>query len=187
MSDDPTVMNYDPEKRKGLAATYFRIKSKEVIHVNNLYKMMHEWFVEQEYCDDNEFFPETYYREKRGPNGRRMYVLWRLRKEPEYNPFYTRDMDVLIKCEHIKDVEIMQGGKKFKTNVGEVEIKCWSHMVVDAKGKWRKHWFLKHFLDIYWQRIFYRDFELHKQEVIRDTDDLRAAVKQLLNLIQYHE
>ena len=102
MSDDPTVMNYDPEKRKGLAATYFRIKSKEVIHVNNLYKMMHEWFVEQEYCDDNEFFPETYYREKRGPNGRRMYVLWRLRKEPEYNPFYTRDMDVLIKPEHKK-------------------------------------------------------------------------------------
>lgn len=184
---DPTVINTDTTKRKGLTASYFRMKSKEVIHVNNLYKMMHEWFVEQEYCNENEYFPETYYRERRVSGVRRMYVLWRLRKEPENQPFYTRDMDVLIKCEHIKDVEVMQGGKKYKTNVGEVEIKCWSFMEVDARREWRKHWFLKHFLDIYWQRIFYRDFELHKQSVIRDTDEFRAAIKQFLNMMQYKE
>jgi len=178
-------MSKDPRKRVGLEATYFRVKSKEILHLQNLYKMMHEWLVEEEYCDDNEHFPETYYIEKRFGGKRRIYILWRAEKEPEYNPFYTRHMDVLFKCEHVQDIEVMQGGKKFATNKGEVEVKCWGFMEVDAKGEWRKNWFLKHFLDIYWQRIFYRDFEVHKQEVIRDVEGFRASINHFLNLLTY--
>lgn len=181
------VMVEDFEERMGLEATYFRIKARDVVHVLNLYRMMHQWLVEERYALENKNFPEVYYRERRKDTGIYSFVFWRAAYIPQGNKFYRRVFDVNIKILGNKEVEVVQEGKKFKSNIADVEIKVWAWLEVDYEKKWREGVILKHLLDLYWKRLFFRDFEMHKQEVIRDAQAFHNAMSQFLNLKHFGE
>jgi hypothetical protein len=185
MADMSKVPVGDEDERIGLKAAYFRVKARDVVHVLNLYRMMHQWLVEERYAKENADFPEVYYRERKREQGNYSFIFWRCAYVPQNNPFYRRVFDINIKILGAKDIEVVQEGKKFKTNTAEVEIKVWAWLEVDFQQNWRNHWFLKHFLDIYWRRLFFRDFENHKQEVLRDSHLLQSAIAQFLNIKEF--
>ena len=85
----------------------------------------------------------------------------------------------------IKDVEVMQEGKKFKIQKGLFEMKVWAYLEYDAEEKWRNHWFLKHFLDIYVYRLNGETFDIHRNELLEEVENYQAAVKEYLSLMHY--
>jgi hypothetical protein len=164
---------------------YFRVKDVDIYNLKALYTMIHEWFVEEEYCDDDGEFPEYYMRERITKRGKEILILWRFHKHPFGINFYNRTYDVLIKIVGVKDVEVMQEGKKFKLQKGSFEIKVWSQLEYDAEEKWRKHSILKNFLDIFVNRIYKKEMEMHREELKVEVESLQNSIKEFLNLIRY--
>lgn len=179
----------DPKKRLYYKErVYFRIKDIDVFNLKALYTVLHEWFVEEEYCDDDEAFPEIYLRERTTQKrGREVLVYWRFQKEPFGVKFYNRTLDVMIKIVAVKNVEVLQEGKKFELQRGVFEIKVWGYMEYDARGQWREHWLLKHFLDIYVKRMIKDDMEVHRNEMLRDVELFQNTVKDYLNMLKWEE
>ena len=176
----------DPRKRKTFQdEIYFRIKAGDIIDIKKLYTMLHEWFVENEYCGDDDDFPERYMWERRTTKDRDIYVFWRFHGSPNGDNFYSKAVDVDIKFTGIKDTELMHNGQKFKTQKGTVEIKAWWNIEYDVEMKWRNHWLLKHFLEIYVHRMFKLDFEKHRQELLREAEDLQASIKEYFRLFSF--
>jgi hypothetical protein len=177
----------DPAKRKVFKEPfYFRIKDVDIFNLKALYTMIHEWFVEEEYCEDEDKFPEIYMRERITPKrGKEVLIFWRFHKKPFGVEFYNRTHDVLIKLIGIKDVEVMQEGKKFKLQRGSFEVKVWSQLEYDAKNEWRSHSILKHFLEIFVNRIYKKEMEMHREELKVEVESLQNSIKEYLNLMRY--
>lgn len=167
---------------------YFRIKDVDVINLKSLYTMLHEYFVEGEYCGDEEDFPETYLRERKNGKGEKdVLVVWHLHKQPGGISFYQWWVDILIKVVALKDAEVMQGGKKFKVQKGAVEIKVWSGLEYDAEKKWRENWFLKHILHQYVYRINKKVMEKERNDVMNATREIQSVMKEFLSLVKYSD
>ncbi|MEM4755754.1 MAG: hypothetical protein QW594_01335 [Candidatus Woesearchaeota archaeon] len=176
----------DPLDRKVfMYPFYFRIKATDVVNIKHLYTVMHEWFVEEEYCGDEKEFPEDFYYERRG-GGEQMYlILWNFSKEPFGGPFIRRQCVIEMRIVGIKNIEIQYQGAKIKTQKGTVEIKTWWYLVYDYNKEWRNHWLLKHFLEIYVNRMFRKDFDMRRQELLRDAQNLQAALKEYFDIFSF--
>ncbi len=181
------VEGMDPKDRKQfLSPFYFRVKGTDVINVKQLYTVMHEWFVEEEYCDgDDDKFPEVFYYESRKPSGKDYQIYWFFAKHPFGDTFFNRSVEIEMRINGIKDIEIQYNGNKIKSQKGTVEIKTWWYLDYDAEKNWREHWFLKHVLEIYVYRMYKRPFELKRQEVLRDAQSFQAALKEYLSLFSF--
>lgn len=168
--------------------THFRIKDVDVVNLKAFYTMFHEWFVEEEFCDDDADFPERYMRDRNHQKrGREMLIIWRFSKEPGGVKFYQRTYDVLIKIVGVKDIEVMQGGTKFKMQKGTIEIKVWGHLEYDAEGTWREHWLLKHVLPIYVYRLIKNEMEEQRNQLIEETQTIQNIIKDYLNFLKYDD
>lgn len=178
----------NPKERKVFKDKfYFRIKDVDIFNLKAIYTMIHEWFVEEEFCEDEDKFPEIYMRERINPKqGKEILVFWRFHKKPGGITFYIRTFDVMFKFVGIKNVEVMQDGKKFKLQKGTFEMKVWAELEYDAEEKWRKHPILKHFLEIYVNRINKKEMEMHREQLKHDVDMLKNVVKDYLNLMKYN-
>lgn len=167
---------------------YFRVKDVDVFNLKALYTMVHEWFVEEEYAQDEKGFPEVYMRDRyTQKRGREVLIFWRLHKHPFGINFYNRTVDVLIKIIGVKDIEVMQDGKKFKIQKGVWEIKVYGYLEYDVEHKWRDHWLLKHFLNFYVYRMTKKDMESHRNELMVEMQALQRAIKDYLSLIKYDD
>jgi len=173
--------------RKFLEATYTRVKHRGFFHMKQLYTMIHEWLVENEYATRSDAdFPEEYYlfRENQ-ESGDESWIWWRLEKVPTGNTYYRYVLDIDFHLLLMREAQVLHQGKKFKTNWGEVEIKIWAKLEGDYQGKWRKHFLLKHLEELFRKRIFKSSFEMHKNEFYREVYRLQNAIKEYLKLRTY--
>jgi len=76
----------------------------------------------------------------------------------------------------------MQNGKKFKTNHGEIRVTVQALLETDHKHEWRNHPFLKGVYELFWRRIFWKNMESHKQEVLTHANDLHERIKKYFEL-----
>jgi len=117
--------------------------------------------------------------------GREILVFWRFHKHPFGINFYNRTIDLLVKMVGLKEVEVVQEGKKFRFQAGTFEVKVWGYLEYDVEMKWRNHWLLKHFLDIYVNRVTNRDMESHREELLVEIESLQQAIKEYMNLMTH--
>ena len=52
----------------------------------------------------------------------------------------------------------------------------------DYKNQWKKHWLLKHFLELYEKRIFSHEFHKREKELWREAYRLQGVIKKYLDL-----
>lgn len=169
-----------------IRAAQFRIKYKDFFHMKHLYTMMYEWLVEEGWSNRDYFFGETLYLQiEHQRAGNELWIWWRCEKMPEgvsgysYWKFKLRiDFHVIL----LKDTEIIKDGKKHATNWGEVEVKIWADVITDPTKEWEKHWFLKHFNDLFRGRYLKEQTEKYKIEVYREAYRFQEAIKAFLNL-----
>ena len=169
-----------------ILAAQLRVKNKGTFDLKGLYEYLHLWVIEEGYAtlSDPEF-PEVFHSQHEfGNQGLKEHVIWwRLEKVPDQNNYYKYELDIDWRSVAIKDVEIVYQGKKLKLANGELQLNVYARIVTDYKGKWSKHWFLKHFNEFYWKVIMKSTFEKRKLEIYREAYRLQETIKDYWKLM----
>jgi hypothetical protein len=168
--------------KKVIAVKRARIKFKDNFHLKNLYYFMYDWIVQQgwEPRADEEFHETFIGQNEASAGGTEIWWAWRPRKVVNNYIRWILCVDVHVIL--LRSVEIMKDGEKFKTNWGEVEIILRSWVELDWQEKWQKHHILKHFEEIYRDRLYKDDIGYEKKKLIADTYRYQNAIKDFLGL-----
>jgi hypothetical protein len=162
------------------------VKYMGIFYFKGFYRAVVEYLKDIDYTDQEKFkYLERYYYEKRSldPAEAKSNWIWvRTNKYEEGATFfhYTIDLDYHIR--YMKDVEIMRHGQKFTAQKGEVSVVITANMIVDPYDKWKNHWFLKHILEFYLERLWRQEKEMHKNIVKGDAYKLQAMMKRYFEM-----
>ena len=164
-----------------------RVKHKDYFHLKDLYRMMHDYFVEHHFCSvSNSEFPEIFYTHKWMQNiGEELHFWWRFKQAHLGNSYFQWWLDIDVNIFNMKQVEIMKRGQKYKAQFGEPEIKISGRIVVDPSGEWDKHWFLKGINMLFWKRIWYHEFLKHKKNMVNEVYQFEEHIKTYFKLVTY--
>jgi hypothetical protein len=189
MVDGPVQHSTDDVHKDqiGFNACETRIKYKDVFHLKNLYKYMHEWLINDGWGTHNDtLWPEVLYLSNQRADGEEIWFWWRLNKYRDNKEifYYKKVMDIDTHVLYLKNVEKVINGQKMKANDGEVEIIIKARLVIDPDKSWREHWFLKHINDFYWMRYNKPKLEQQKQELYQDAYKFHAALKNYFKMYQ---
>lgn len=156
------------------------VKSTSVFQAKQLYIMLHEWCLEHAYAKPGDVnFPETMFWEARSQNiGSEYWIWWRTTKQIEGNQFWHRAINIDFHGVGMKNVEVMYKGKKIKADKGKYELLFQAKLVIDRDGMWAKHPLLKPFLEIFWKRLFNKEIEMYRKEVMNDLRTLQDICRQ---------
>ncbi|MBT4824896.1 hypothetical protein HN695_01450 [Candidatus Woesearchaeota archaeon] len=161
-------------------------KATDIVHLNGFYVALHDYLWSEEYSTaKDEAFPETYYYETRTQQGgKEVWVWWRpiSNKRGTKNNFYQRFFNIEVHGVGVRDAEIMRDNKKWKVQMGKVEVLTKVYLRIDPENKWQKNWFLKMIFEWFWKRMYRKHMEMHKKELLKDSYKFRETVKRLLEL-----
>ncbi len=165
-----------------------RVKHKDYFHLKDFYRMMHDYMVEHEFtksASDSDF-PEIWYSHAWIQNvGEEIHFWWRFKETPRGNSYFEWNLDVDVNIYWMKRVEIMKNGVKYKAMWGEPEIKISGRIVADPNGEWKKHWFLKGIHELFLKRIYWKQFIMHKRDLVREVYRFEEHIKTYFKLATY--
>ncbi|MBS3127781.1 hypothetical protein J4410_01430 [Candidatus Woesearchaeota archaeon] len=169
---------------------YFRVKFRDVFSMKHFYYMLHEWVIEEDWCNESNItFPETFYLKRENQEtGVESFIHWKFSRYPWSRTkakTWRCDMFIWFHILHLKDTEVLHEGQKFKANTGEVEIKVWAHLVPDQFLKWKKNAFLRPWMDVAWKRFFYKEREQYKNFFYREVFRFQEAMKTYFKLVTF--
>lgn len=196
--EDPqeVIKQINKKYKACIQAARFRVKWKDIFNVKEFYRSLHEWFLEYDWHDMESLGDdspkdhyETLFFEKLGHHGdKELWLRWRPQKKPSSSKYYKYHMDLDFHFLYLVPTEVVREGKKFKKDVykGEMEVWITALLEPDYKNEWSKHWFLKHFNQLFSQRIFRTQmYDEHKRELYRETYILQNYIKQWFKLKRY--
>jgi len=166
--------------------TKYTINRKDLLQLDNLYLLMHEWLVEHNYVTRDDFaFPEKYYLHKDGPGGKEIWWRWRPTRSPMHNNQRWRfDLDIDVHVLMLKDAEAVINGKKFKAQSGEVEIAVAANLIEDPTGQLQKSVF-KDFKKMLYTRMWKQQAKMLEDELYRESLAFRDAINTFLTIETY--
>ncbi|MFH1641533.1 MAG: hypothetical protein ABIC04_01405 [Nanoarchaeota archaeon] len=188
--------------RKAKEIEEIKVKYSDVLHLKNLYVMLHEYLYEEgwmgmpkaqggptgyasvSHANIEKLYLEKFCQKGLHKGGKEMWLWWRFVKAPEskFNQYFRYRLDVDFHMVYMTDLEIMHQGKKMKVQKGEIEIIMRAYIESDYNGEWAKHWFLKHFMDLYESRILSTELEKKEKELWREVYRFQGVIKRYLNL-----
>ena len=171
---------------KAEVVTSYNINRNDILHLKNLYMLLHEWLVEHDYGARNDAdFPETYLLHREGPAGKEMWWRWRCSRDPlGENKRWRFDLNVDVHVLTMKDVEVAIGGKKYKANQGEVEVQCSAVLVEDPEGLFKKGMF-KDMQKLLYKRLWKQQYEQLKDDLRKEAFEFRDAAATFLTIETY--
>ncbi len=160
------------------------VKSTNVFEAKKLYIELHDWLIEKGYAKPGDSdFPEKMYWESRTQNaGSEYWIWWRPSKTIEDNQFWRRVINIDFHGVGMKNVEIMYKGKKVKAVKGKFEILLQSKLEIDRGGLWEKNKLLAPFLEIFWKRIYRKEIEMYRKEILYDLKLIQDICRQFFDL-----
>jgi|GEM_PF-1324926 len=174
-----------------------RIRYRMEFHVKNLYVMLHDWFVHEGWVERNKDadWPETFFLLRENPTrGNEMWFWWRFEKAPaspeasgnaSESSYYRFHMDVFWHLMGIKDIEVMKGGNKFKTQNADLELVFRGRVECDYGRKWRDNPILKPFHEMFFKRMFKTQIEKRRDEIYRECYKVQEVTKTYLGMKRY--
>ena len=171
----------------------FRIKYSDVFSLRNLYIMLHELLLEEnwrgvdggsEHEDVETLYSENVYQKGIHRGGKEIWFWWRMQKfmEGKYSAYLKNFLEIDAHVVYLQNVEAVHQGKKINVQKGEIEIFFRARMESDYKSQWEKHWLLKSIKPIYEKRIINVELGKREKELHRDVYRIHAKVKQYLQL-----
>jgi len=160
------------------------INFKDVFHLKNLYKVIHDWIIQEGFGPDKDM-EVLYYQWDKQTAGTEHWIWWRTERESG-DKYLKYRIDVDMHTLGITKAEVVVGGHKMKTNTGEVDVHITGYMVYDYEDKWKKSKFLSMFHDFYRKRIKKETYTDLEENFIFDVYRLHAHIKQYLELAQIH-
>ncbi|MEK6857711.1 MAG: hypothetical protein AABX39_03945 [Nanoarchaeota archaeon] len=165
-----------------------QITYKDVFSLSYLYKLMHEWVVDNGYASSSDDkFNEVFFLQKDNPaTGKEYWFRWRLGKEPEGgSKLFKYEIDIDVHVLGLKEVEVTQQNKRFKADKGEVEISVIGNLIIDPETAWESHPILKSYKQFILYRLLKKKLEGHQAQAVKDTERFLDAVKTYLQLPTY--
>jgi len=164
-----------------------RVKYKDIFNLKAFYESLREWLTEHGWQDlqDNLDHWETYYGERISQGGaKEIWMQWRTTKDPgDAKIQYYLDFD--WHCIAVTTTEIVRNGQKIKTNKGEVEMNIRAFVERKYETEWKNHWFLKHFIKLFTNRIYSDEIELRQKELYQETYAMQNFIKQWFKMKRY--
>ena len=171
----------------------FRVKYRDVFSLRNLYLMLHEMLLEEEWrgkdgeadhSDIETLYSENVYQKGIHRGGKELWFWWRASKfsEGKYSGYIRNFLDIDAHIVYLQNVEVVHQGKKMTAQNAEIEMFFRAKLVTDYNKEWEKHKFLKYMQPIYEKRIIHAELEKREKELWRDVYRIQAKVKQYLQL-----
>ncbi|MBU0615226.1 MAG: hypothetical protein KJ601_03975 [Nanoarchaeota archaeon] len=179
----------------------FRIKYFDVFHLKNLYISMHEWLAEDDWygmpggprggepkysrhSDIETLYFVNDYQKGLHRGGKEMWIWWRLWKNAggKYGKYFKFRLELDMHVEYMQDKEVMHQGKKMKANYGEIELFLRPYIESEMHVKWQNHWLLKHFVEIFENRVWSQEIEKMEKDLWRQVYRFQGNVKRYLDL-----
>lgn len=173
------------DKDHVLRMANFEIEHEDVLHLKNLYKLVHNWLMTYGFksIEDNDDKIETLYFEKVGGNGNKEHhIWWRTHHIPDGSKYFKYYLKFDFQTLNMGKKETTYKGQKLKSNVGDVIMRCTSYLIIDYKKLWRKHPLLKYFYRYFLIYIYKDQIEYYKTDLWIRTYKLHDVIKQYLNL-----
>ena len=177
----------------------FRVKYSDIFHLKNLYVMMHEYLIDENWYgeggpmdqpsnshrDIEKLYMERHHQRGLHRGGKEYWIWWRVRKNPflKFHGYYYFELDIDFHGMYMQKIELIHQGKKINVDKGELEIFFRPKLVrTPTAEKWKDHWFLKHFYEIYEKRIWEQDIDKLEKELWQEAYRFQGVVKAYLNL-----
>ena len=174
------VGTYSHKLEPRLVAATFSVKYRDIFHMKNLYKLVHEWVLENGWGPDKDL--EKFYGQKTDQSkSSELWIWWEIGKKSKHASYYNYKMKIKFHVIGLGNKEVMHEGKKLKANTGECEVGVHAWIEFN-ENEWEKHKFLKHFPGIFRKRIFEANIEDHKRELYREAYNFQGTVKRYLNM-----
>jgi len=157
------------------------IFSSEMKHVGffnfkEFYKFCYDW-IEDEIGIK---MAEKKYEEKLAADSKEIIIEWEEAKK--LTDYFKFEMKVAFTVRKLKEVEINQGGKKIKTNSGDVKVKVKGILVRDYAGKFETSAFNKFMRSIYEKWVITSRIDQFEDKIIGDCDEFLGQAKSYLDL-----
>ena len=152
------------------------VKYEGIFSFKEFYKFCYEWLVEQ----INLNVIEDQYSEKLVADKKELEIKWTgVRKLTDYFKFETK---VTFRILKMKEVEVVQGKVKIKTNQGVIKITMKSNLIRDWQGKFERSAYRKFLREIYDKWVITGRIEQIEDKIIGDSDEFLAQAKAWLDL-----
>lgn len=172
------------------------VKYKDVFHLKNIYDFCKEWLLENDYTDITnmatmdttgaEKYFEKFYLEEHEGGVKHIWWWWIAQHRPDGSNFLCYNILTSAHLVAIANTEVMVEGKKYKTNVGEIEFKFYGNLLVDFQSDfWSKSPLLTHFSSIFRKRWYKKNIEDHKKILRTHVYTFQGAVKNYLELKEF--
>ncbi|MBS3172387.1 hypothetical protein J4438_02305 [Candidatus Woesearchaeota archaeon] len=153
-----------------------KIKDKGVFSMDNLYKGLKDWLVQEGYGDEATNFKEDFYVERIKGDFKQLEIGWK--GEKVVTSYFANQIKISIRVTSLKDVEIEKDGKKFETNKVDIDIKIESNFIKDRENRWTSDFFR----NLYEKYIIKERAEDYMEDLYNKTYSLANEVKKFLEL-----
>lgn len=153
-----------------------KMKYTGVFNFADFYKFCYDWLVDETSLD----MMEDKYIEKLSGDSKNIDIEWTgVRKVTDYFKF---EIKVAYRILGLSNIEVVQDGKKVKTNKGSVEIKVKGTLVKDYQGKFERDAFRKFLRAIYEKWVIKTRIDQLEAKLIGDSDEFLGQAKAWLDL-----
>ncbi|MBU2104299.1 MAG: hypothetical protein KKF67_00785 [Nanoarchaeota archaeon] len=152
------------------------LKFTGIFTFSDFYKFCYDWLVEEIGLD----VAEEKYGEKIKVNEKEIKVEWVGTKK--LTDYFQFKMKVKFSLVMLKTVEVVQNGKKIKTNDGEVKVDVKGILVRDYQSKFEKTASMKFIRSIYEKWVITSRVEQFENKIFGDCDEFLAQAKSWLDM-----
>jgi hypothetical protein len=153
-----------------------KIKYGGIFSFSEFYKFCYGWLTEESGLEVS----EDKYVEKLSGDSKEVEFEWSGSKK--VTDYFKFEIKVKIKIIGLTNVELVQDGKKIKTNKGSVEIGVKGILVRDYDGKFEATSFQKFLRGAYEKWIISSKIEDYRGKVFGDCDEFLQQAKSFLDL-----
>ncbi len=153
-----------------------KIKYNGIIDFASFYKFCYDWLTEEVQLD----VVEGKYAEKISGDSKNIDIEWvGSRKMTDYFKF---DVKINFQVIGLTKLEIVQEGKKIKTNKGSVEVKIKGVIIRDYQGKFETNATRKFFRSIYEKWVIPSRIEQYENKIVGECDEFLSQAKAYLDI-----
>ena len=153
-----------------------KIKYKGIFDFPAFYQFVYDWLKDE----TGLLISEDKYKEKLTGDEKKIDVDWTGKRD--MTDYFRFIAEVKFRIRAMTSVEITQGGKKIKTNKGEIEITMDGYLARDYKSKFEKSAFHKFMRAIYEKAIIAARIEQFEEKIIEECSEFLAQVKAYFDL-----
>lgn len=176
------------DKVHNILTVQFEIDYAGTFHVKSLYKRCWDWFDEWNYISEDKIgeCESLFYEAVNDKGMSHNHIWWRFKKKITDFVHYYVKFDV--QNMYVGPKEIMQDGKKLKTNDCNIVFRVQGWVIFDPDHKLRSHWLTKIFDERWFMKRWYHDkVEFHKKQLWFEVYNLEDMIKQFLEMKTVHE